>query len=110
MRLGNYPCRIKRNSKAYQIYNQDEIVERHRHRFEFNNDYREVIEKKGLICSGVSPDNELVEMVEIKEHPYFVACQFHPEFKSRPNRPAPLFRELVRAAKEKNSETNLSEM
>ena len=110
MRLGNYPCHIKRDTKAYQIYKQDEILERHRHRFEYNNDYREALEKKGLICSGTSPDDELVEMVEIKENPYFVACQFHPEFKSRPNRPAPLFRELVRAAKERKKETNLSEM
>ena len=77
------------------------INERHRHRFEFNNDYRQKFEEAGLLISGTSPDGTLVEMIEIKEHPYFIACQFHPEFKSRPDRPAPLFVNLVKAAKNK---------
>ena len=103
MRLGAYPCVIKEGTLAYKIYGKIQISERHRHRFEYNNDYKERLEKAGLICSGVSPDGKLVEIVELnqKEHPYFIASQFHPELKSRPNKPAPLFIELVRAAKEK---------
>ena len=81
------------------MYKKDKIDERHRHRFEYNNDYRQKLEEAGLIVSGTSPDGTLVEMVEIKDHPYFIACQFHPEFKSRPDRPAPLFVELVSSAK-----------
>ena len=84
---------------AKEIYGADKIDERHRHRFEYNNDYKERLEEAGLICSGVSPDGSLVEIVEIKEHPYFIAGQFHPELKSRPNRPAPLFVGLIKAAK-----------
>ena len=79
------------------MYGEEQIAERHRHRFEYNNKYREMLEEKGLVVSGTSPDGELVEMIEIKEHPYFIACQFHPEFKSRPDRPAPLFVNLVKA-------------
>ena len=101
MRLGAYPCIIKEGTKAYKLYGKHEISERHRHRFEYNNKYREILEEKGLIVSGTSPDGLLVEMVEIEEHPYFVAGQFHPEFKSRPNRPGPLFVGLVEAAKAK---------
>lgn len=97
MRLGAYPCKIKKNSLAEKIYKSDEISERHRHRFEYNNDYRDRMEEAGLEVSGTSPDGRLVEIVEIKEHPYFIACQFHPEFKSRPERPAPLFSGLVKA-------------
>ena len=97
MRLGAYPCKIKKNSLAEKIYKSDEISERHRHRFEYNNDYRDRMEEAGLEVSGTSPDGRLVEIVEIKEHPYFIACQFHPEFKSRPERPAPLFNGLVKA-------------
>ena len=97
MRLGAYPCVLKKGSLAEKVYKENEISERHRHRFEYNNEYREEMEKNGLIISGTSPDGKLVEIVEIKEHPYFIACQFHPEFKSRPNRPAPLFVELVKA-------------
>ena len=100
MRLGAYPCSIKKDTLAYNIYGEENISERHRHRFEYNNKYKEELEAKGLICSGVSPDGLLVEIVEIKEHPYFIAGQFHPELKSRPNRPAPLFVGLVKAAKE----------
>ena len=98
MRLGAYPCIIKKGSLAEKVYNTDEISERHRHRFEYNNDYKEEMEKNGLIVSGTSPDGNLVEIVELKNHPYFIACQFHPEFKSRPNKPAPLFVELVKHA------------
>ena len=97
MRLGAYPCIIKDGSLASKVYGKKEISERHRHRFEFNNDYREELEKAGLTVSGTSPDGNLVEIVEIKDHPYFIAGQFHPELKSRPNRPAPLFVGLVKA-------------
>lgn len=100
MRLGAYPCTIRKNTLAEKIYGKTDISERHRHRFEFNNDYKERIEQAGMICSGTSPDGRLVEMIEIPSHPFFIAGQFHPEFKSRPNRPAPLFKALVKAAKE----------
>ena len=100
MRLGAYPCVIKKLTLAEKIYNKEEISERHRHRYEYNNEYKERLEKAGLICSGTSPDGKLVEMVEIEDHPYFIASQFHPELKSRPNKPAPLFIGLVKAAKE----------
>lgn len=102
MRLGAYPCLLKKDSLAEKIYGQEEISERHRHRFEYNNDYKERLEKAGLRCSGSSPDGKLVEMVElsVNEHPYFIAGQFHPELKSRPNRPAPVFVGLVKATKE----------
>ncbi len=99
MRLGSYPCEIKEGTLAHKIYKEKTINERHRHRFEYNNDYREKMEKAGLTISGTSPDGTLVEIVEIKDHPFFIAGQFHPEFKSRPDRPAPLFVELVKAAK-----------
>ena len=101
MRLGSYPCVLKKGSLAEKIYKTTKINERHRHRFEYNNDYREIMEKNGLIVSVVSPDGNLVEMIELKNHPYFVACQFHPEFKSRPDKPAPLFVGLVKSAKER---------
>jgi len=97
MRLGAYPCILKEGTKAREIYGKSEISERHRHRFEYNNEYKERLEKAGLICSGTSPDGKLVEMVEYNNHPFFVAGQFHPELKSRPNRPAPLFVGLVEA-------------
>ena len=100
MRLGSYPCAVKPETLAHKVYGLDKIDERHRHRYEYNNSYKEKLEKSGLICSGESQDGRLVEMVEIKEHPYFIAGQFHPELKSRPNRPAPLFVGLVSAAKE----------
>ena len=101
MRLGKYPCKIKKDTLAYSLYKSEEISERHRHRFEYNNEYKERLENAGLICSGTSPDGKLVEIVEIPSHPYFIAGQFHPEFKSRPNRPGPLFVGLVKAAKAK---------
>lgn len=97
MRLGAYPCIIKEGTLASKVYGKEEISERHRHRYEYNNDYRERLEKAGLKVSGTSPDGLLVEMVEIEDHPYFIAGQFHPELKSRPNRPAPLFVGLVKA-------------
>lgn len=97
MRLGAYPCKIKSDSLAYKIYGKDIISERHRHRFEYNNDYKDILEKNGLICSGTSPDGSLVEIVEIPEHKFFIAGQFHPEFKSRPDKPAPLFVEFIKA-------------
>lgn len=102
MRLGKYPCKIKKNSLAYKIYKTENIEERHRHRYEYNNDYKEMFEKEGLICSGTSPDGELVEIVEYNKHPFFIAGQFHPEFKSRPDRPAPLFVAFIKASKEYN--------
>ena len=91
---------LEKDTLAYKIYEQENIDERHRHRFEYNNEYREQLEAAGLICSGTSPDGSLVEIVENINHPFFIAGQFHPEFKSRPDRPAPLFREFVKAAKE----------
>ena len=102
MRLGAYPCVLKEGSYARKLYGKSEISERHRHRYEFNNKYRETIEEKGLHIVGTSPDNKLVEIVELneKEHPFFIAGQFHPEFKSRPNRPQPLFTEFVKKAKQ----------
>ena len=97
MRLGSYPCHIRKDSLAYKIYKQDNIDERHRHRFEYNNDFRERLENAGLKVSGTSPDETLVEIVEIPNHKFFIAGQFHPEFKSRPDKPAPLFVEFIKA-------------
>jgi CTP synthase len=98
MRLGAYPCVINKDSLAYKAYGMLNISERHRHRYEFNNAFKERLEEKGLVISGTSPDGTLVEMVEIKGHPWFLGCQFHPEFKSRPMNPHPLFREFIRAS------------
>ena len=98
MRLGSYPCVLKPGTKAAAAYGSEQITERHRHRFEFNNKYRALLEKAGFVISGQSPDGRLVEIIEIKNHPWFVATQFHPEFLSRPNHPHPLFREFVAAA------------
>lgn len=103
MRLGQYPCTLNPESKAYQLYGTSMIYERHRHRYEVNNDYRAELLKGGMIFAGTSPDNHIVEMVEIPEHKWFVAGQFHPEFKSRPNRPHPLFKGFVTAAAEKHN-------
>ena len=101
MRLGGFPCTLVPGSVAAEAYGTTEISERHRHRYEFANDFREPLEKAGLILSGTSPDRKLVEMVELKDHPYFVGCQFHPEFKSKPLAPHPLFSRFVRAALER---------
>jgi CTP synthase len=98
MRLGAYPCRILHGSLLHNLYGAEEISERHRHRFEFNNDYRDILGGKGLLISGVSPDENLVEAIELPGHNFFVAVQFHPEFKSRPNKPHPLFLGLLKAA------------
>ncbi|MGI6486482.1 MAG: CTP synthase [Tepidanaerobacteraceae bacterium] len=100
MRLGHYPCFLAKGSKAASVYNESLVEERHRHRYEFNNRYREMFEKAGMIFSGVSPDNRFVEIIELKGHPWFIGTQFHPEFKSRPNRPHPLFKDFIRAALE----------
>ena len=98
MRLGVYPCALKPGSKAARAYNTDMVDERHRHRFEFNNKYRGLLENAGLVISGQSPDGRLVEIIELRDHPWFVASQFHPEFLSRPNRPHPLFHDFIAAA------------
>jgi len=102
MRLGLYPCKLAPGSLAERCYQDELVYERHRHRYEFNNQYREQIEAAGLTISGTSPDGRLVEIIELKGHPWFLAVQFHPEFTSRPNRPQPLFREFVKAAFEMN--------
>ncbi|MCQ9208275.1 MAG: CTP synthase [Omnitrophica bacterium] len=98
MRLGAYRCKLKKASLAYSAYKKEEIFERHRHRYEFVNDYRAVMEKKGMLFSGINPAKSLVEIIELKGHPWFVACQFHPEFKSKPDKVHPLFREFIRAS------------
>jgi len=98
MRLGAYPCRLQEGTKAFQAYGAKEISERHRHRYEVNNTFREAMQEKGLVLSGLSPDGNLVEMVELPSHPWFVGCQFHPEFKSRPMSPHPLFRAFITAS------------
>lgn len=101
MRLGVYPCKIKEGTIAYKVYNDQLIYERHRHRYELNNEFRENLASEGLVLSGISPSERLVEIVELKDHPWFIGVQFHPEFKSRPNRPHPLFRDFIKAALEK---------
>jgi CTP synthase len=98
MRLGAYPCMIKEGTLAHKAYGISDISERHRHRYEFNNAFIDQLEEKGLVISGTSPDAELVEIVEIKDHPWYLGCQFHPEFKSSPMDPHPLFREFIRAS------------
>jgi CTP synthase len=97
MRLGNYPCVLQKGSLARKLYGSDHVAERHRHRFEFNNDYREKLEAAGMVFSGLSPDGKLVEIVELPDHPFYIASQFHPEFRSRPNHPHPLFLGFVAA-------------
>ncbi|PAQ15272.1 CTP synthetase [Bacillaceae bacterium SAOS 7] len=98
LRLGLYPCKLQQGTKAFDAYNDTVVYERHRHRYEFNNEFREEMEKKGFIFSGTSPDGRLVEIIELKDHPWFVAAQFHPEFISRPTRPQPLFRDFIEAS------------
>ena len=102
LRLGAYPCNIKPGTTMERCYNTINISERHRHRYEFNNDYREVLEKAGLVLSGISPDGRLIEAVELTENPFYVGVQYHPEFKSRPNKAHPLFKGFVGAAVQKN--------
>jgi CTP synthase len=106
MRLGAYPARLVDGSRAQEIYGETEISERHRHRYEFNNEYREPFEENGMVFSGLSPDGKLVEMIEIPDHPWFVGCQFHPELKSRPTRPHPLFASFVGAAARRGGHLN----
>ena len=106
MRLGAYPCKLKQNTFAYKAYNEEIISERHRHRYEFNEEFEEQLIKKGLVVSGKSPDDKLVEIIELEDHPWFLGCQFHPEFKSKPMNPHPLFSAFIRAAlveKKKNT-------
>jgi len=98
MRLGAYKCKLVKNTRARQVYKCNEISERHRHRYEFNNDFRDILEKNGLIISGLNPERDLVEIIELKDHPFFIATQFHPEFKSRPLNPHPLFKEFIKAS------------
>jgi CTP synthase len=100
MRLGAYPCDVRKDTKAYRAYKAEQISERHRHRYEFNNEYRERFQKGGMKFSGISPNGKLVEMVELESHPWFVACQFHPEFKSKPDLAHPLFRDFIASALE----------
>ena len=98
MRLGAYPCKLRAGTNTMTAYGEEEVQERHRHRFEFNNAYRDQLTKAGLIIAGTLPDDSLVEVVEVKDHPWFVGSQFHPELKSRPNKPHPLFRDFIKAA------------
>ncbi|MFO7928404.1 MAG: CTP synthase [Candidatus Humimicrobiaceae bacterium] len=98
MRLGKYPCKLKKDSLAYKAYKADLVYERHRHRYELNNTYRKQLEEAGMLVTGVYPDKNLAEIIEVENHPWFLAVQFHPEFKSRPERPHPLFREFIAAA------------
>ncbi len=100
LRLGSYPCILEKDSKAFALYGEETIHERHRHRYEVNNDYRDILRQSGMTLSGISPDGRIVEMIELKDHPFFLATQAHPELKSRPNRPHPLFRGFVAAALE----------
>ncbi len=105
MRLGAYPCRIKEGTRAHEAYETIDISERHRHRYEVNNNYRDVLSENGMVFSGVSPDGNLVEILELPDHPWFVGCQFHPELKSRPMRPHPLFAAFIGAARERRNGT-----
>ncbi|ATY86278.1 CTP synthase [Kyrpidia spormannii] len=108
MRLGAYPCHLKVGTKTHAAYGESVVFERHRHRYEFNNAFRDALADAGLVVAGTSPDGRLVEVIELKDHPWFVATQFHPEFTSRPNRPQPLFREFIRAAMEYRQERRAS--
>ena len=108
LRLGSYPCKIKSDTLIERCYGTRDIHERHRHRYEFNNAYREALSEAGLTISGLSPDGNLVETVEVADHPFYLGVQFHPEFKSRPNRPHPLFREFVKAALSQTENTKVT--
>jgi CTP synthase len=110
MRLGAYPCVLEENTHAFSAYGQKEIFERHRHRYEFNNEYRDVLGSKGLMFTGQSPDKELVEIIEIEDHPWFLGCQFHPEFRSRPMDPHPLFRDFIKSSLEFATRQGRSEL
>lgn len=108
MRLGGYLCQLIEGTRARQAYQVEQVVERHRHRYEFNNQYKEIFEKNGMVISGISAIRDLVEIIELRDHPWFVACQFHPEFKSRPNRPHPLFRDFIQAAYRESQSRDLA--
>lgn len=97
MRLGTWPTHIRPGTLAHKVYGASEVLERHRHRYEYNMAYRERMEKEGFVLSGTSPDGNLVELIEIKDHPWYLACQFHPEFQSKPNAPHPLFKGFLAA-------------
>ena len=99
MRLGAYPCKIIPDTRAFEAYGKELVEERHRHRYEFNNAFKDLLEEKGMVFSGTAPDGSLMEIVELPDHPWFLGCQFHPEFKSRPMAAHPLFREFIKAAK-----------
>ena len=107
MRLGLYACRLEEGTLASQLYDQPVIYERHRHRYEFNNAYRNLLLETGYVVSGTSPDGRLVEIVEMPDHPFFIASQFHPEFQSRPNKPHPLFLGMIKAASKRAGHTVL---
>ena len=98
LRLGSYPCVLNKDSKAYQLYGEEIIHERHRHRYEVNNDFRNELSHHGMLLSGISPDGRIVEMIELPSHPWFIATQAHPELKSRPNKPHPLFQGFIEAS------------
>jgi len=100
MRLGAYPCKLRPGSRVAQVYGAAEVSERHRHRYEVSNAYRDMLAEYGMRCSGLSPDGSLVEMIELPDHPWFIGCQFHPELKSRPTRPHPLFAGFIGAARQ----------
>ena len=104
MRLGAYECVLKEGSFAEKSYGVKRVFERHRHRYEFNPAYKDLLEQKGMAITGISPDNKFIEIVEIKDHPWFLGCQFHPEFKSKPLNPHPLFREFIKASYKKKME------
>jgi CTP synthase len=106
MRLGLYPCHLQPGTIASQAYQADQVDERHRHRFELNNEYRPALEEAGMICSGLSPNGKLVEITEVKDHPFMLGTQFHPEFLSRPNRPHPLFLAFIKAVCERSLQSN----
>ena len=97
MRLGAYECKLIKGTKAQKAYKETKISERHRHRYEVNNDFRNILKENGMIVSGINTERDLVEIIELKDHPFFIGTQFHPEFKSRPLRPHPLFREFIKA-------------
>ena len=99
LRLGNYECTLAKDTLAYADYKKDKILERHRHRYEFNNKYKDILEKHGMVFSGKNDQADLVEIIELPKHKHFIACQFHPEFKSRPTKPHPLFDSFIKASK-----------
>jgi CTP synthase len=104
MRLGAYPCKLVKRSLSFKSYKKESISERHRHRYEFNNKYKKSFEKKGMVFAGTNSSQGLVEIIELKSHPWFVACQFHPEFKSKPDRAHPLFKNFITAALERTNQ------